>query len=146
MKLNQIIAVVSCVLLTSLVVVSQGCKTDEPAADEVFLNKISGEWIASKISVDDVVLEGAFDGFKLSLTTEKKYNTTNGNAPIWPASGSFTLKQVTSIVGFSILRDDGVEISIKEFSDKRLVLMFHYVSTGGRRSSVTGDYIFELVR
>jgi hypothetical protein len=146
MKLNLIMPVVSCMLLISLIVVSQGCKTEEPTADEVFLNKISGEWTASKISVDDVVLEGAFDGFKLSLTTEKNYTTTNGNAPIWPASGSFTLKQVNSIVGFNMLRDDGVEISIKEFSDKKLVLMFHYVSAGGRSSSVTGDYIFELTK
>jgi hypothetical protein len=146
MKLNLIIPVVSCMLFISLIIVSQGCKTDEPTADEVFLSKISGEWTASKIAVDDVVLEGAFDGFKLSLTAEKKYVTTNGNAPIWPESGSFALKQVSSIVGFNVLRDDGVEISIKEFSEKRLVLMFHYVSSSGRSSSVTGDYIFELVR
>jgi hypothetical protein len=146
MKLNLITPVVSLLLLISMVFAFSGCKTEEPGAEEVFLSKISGEWTATKISVDDVVLEGAFDGFKLSLTAEKKYLTANGNAPIWPVSGSFTLKQVTSIVGFNILRDDGVEISIKEFSDTRLVLMFHYLSTGGRSSSVSGDYIFELTR
>jgi hypothetical protein len=129
-------------LITSLI----SCKHD-PGAEEVFLGKISsGPWAPGIISVDGVVLQGAFSGFTLSFTKDKHYTTTNGNAPIWPASGTFTLTSSTATPGFNILRADGVAVQILELTDHKLVLTLHYVSPGGRMSSVTGDYRFELTK
>ena len=123
-----------------------GCKPDEPSAEEVFLDKISGNWTAMMVSVDNTVLEGAFDGFAVNFKTDKTFTTTNGNAPIWPASGSFTTKTVTSTAGFNLLRSDGTEVEVVELIDTDLILRFNYVSPGGRSSSVSGDYEFELTK
>src|SRR5687767_3118495 len=86
------------------------CEEPVPSAEEAFLEKLSGEWSATTVSVDDVVLQGAFDGFEINFTTGKTYTTANGNAPIWPATGSFSTKASTSTVGFDIVRTDGVEV------------------------------------
>ena len=133
------------VTLMALGVIS-GCKPDEPSAEELFLEKISGNWTATMVSVDNTVLEGAFDGFAITIKTDKTYTTSNGNAPIWPASGSFTAKSVTSTSGFNLMRADGVEVEVAELTDNELILRFDYVSPGGRKSSVSGGYVFELTR
>jgi hypothetical protein len=117
---------------------------DEPTAEEIFLEKLGKVWTADVVTVDDVVLEGAFDGFSITPTKEKTFTTTNGNSPIWPASGSFTLKAVSTGEGFNLIRNDGVEVEVRELTETTLQLKLHYISTGGRSSSVSGDYIFEL--
>jgi hypothetical protein len=132
-------------VIFSLITMFSACK-DDPSAEEIFLGKISGTWAPGVISVDGVVLQGAFSGFTLSFTKDKHYTTTNGNAPIWPASGTFTLTAASAPPGFNILRADGVAVQVLEFTDHKLVLTLHYVSPGGRKSSVTGDYKFELVK
>ena len=122
------------------------CKDDEPTAEEIFIGKISYSWTASSILADDVPVNGAFAGFELTINKNKTYATANGNAPIWPASGTFTAKAVSTSTGFNLLRDDGTEIEIEALTDTRLVLKFHYDASGGRRKSVTGNYTFELER
>jgi hypothetical protein len=134
--------------LVTLIVLGfiSGCKPDEPSAEELFLEKISGNWTATMVSVDNTVLEGAFDGFALTLKADKTYTSTNGNAPIWPASGTFTAKAVTSSAGFNLVRSDGVEVEVVELTENDLTLRMHYISPDGRSSSVSGDYEFELTK
>lgn len=89
-------------------------------------------------------VNGAFDGFEITIVKEKTFTTENGNAPIWPAASAFTLQKGSVATGFDLLRSDGVEVEVAELTDEKLVLKFRYISIGGRSSSVTGDYIFEL--
>lgn len=127
-----------------LVIFMISCKEDEPTAEEIFLGKISHRWTGSSILADDVPVNGAFADFELTLNKNKTYATLNGNSPIWPASGTFTAKAVSTTTGFNLLRDDGTEIEVSELTDSKLVLKFHYDASGGRRKSVTGNYTFEL--
>jgi hypothetical protein len=134
------------IVLVAIAGISACDNEPAPTAEETFMTKISGDWLATEITLDDVVIEQAFDGFKLSIKEDKKFSTTNGNDPIWASSGVFTLKSTNSAEIFDFTRDDGVEIKVKEATETSLILAFHYVSDGGRASSVTGDYVFKLVK
>lgn len=138
-KLILFLTGLSCMLLLGI----SACE-DEPTAEEKFLEKIGKAWTADVVKLEDVVLEGAFDGFTITFTTDQKFTTANGNNPIWAPSGSFTLKAANTTAGFNLVRNDGVEVKVTELTDTNLVLELHYISTGGRTSSVTGDYVFEL--
>jgi hypothetical protein len=131
------------VFFVGLVLTTSGCK-DDPSAEEIFMAKISKHWTATNVTLDDVPVNGAFDGFAITIVKDKTFITENGNAPIWPAASAFTLKKGSATTGFDLLRSDGVEVEVAELTDEKLVLTFRYISTGGRSSSVTGDYIFEL--
>lgn len=122
------------------------CNKDELSAEEVFLEKIGHAWSSSTVKLDNVSVDGAFAGFKITLTKDKKFTTSNGNAPIWPASGTFTLQEVTSTPGFNLVRSDGVAVEVQQLTDTSLILTFHYESDGGRATSVSGNYVFELTK
>ena len=113
--MKTILRITTLIMITSLGFLSS-CKQDEPSAEALFLEKISGTWTATLVSVDNTVLEGAFDGFAITIKADKTYTTSNGNAPIWPASGTFTAKAVTSSAGFDLVRSDGVEIEVVELT------------------------------
>lgn len=142
--MNKILRVVA--VLALMVITSFSACDDEPSAEEAFMDKLSGEWTPSQISLDNVVLEGAFDGFQLVIKVDKSFSTIKGNDPIWAPSGTFTLKTNTSASGFSLIRNDGVEIQVTDLSNETLGLKFQYTSTGGRRSSVSGNYQFDLIK
>ncbi len=122
------------------------CKEDEPTEEEIFLSKIGTSWqlSAEGVVLDDVPVNNVFNGFTISLTTQSSFTTNNGNAPIWPASGTFTLKKVSTTTGFNLLRSDGVEVFVDQLTEQRLVLRFQYVGQGGRTGSVSGEYVFDL--
>ncbi len=122
------------------------CKEDEPTEEEVFLSKIGLSWQLSEegVLLDDVPVNNVFNGFTISLTSQSSFSTSNGNAPIWPASGTFTLKKVGTTTGFNLVRSDGVEVFVDQLTEQRLVLRFQYVGQGGRTGSVSGEYVFDL--
>ncbi len=124
------------------------CKEDEPTAEELFLAKIGAAWVPSSTGVvlDDVPVNKVFSGFVLTLTDQSTFTTTNGNSPVWAASGKFTLKKNSSTAGFALVRDDAVEISVDQLTESVLVLRFQYVGQPGRTKSVGGEYIFDLIK
>lgn len=121
------------------------CK-DEPTAEEQFLATINRRWTASSagVTLDGVAVNGVFKGFSITLTDQKTYTTTAGNAPIWATAGKYELSPAAGPAGFSLVRDDGVIITVARPADQRLVLSFQYVSKGSRTSSVSGRYVFDL--
>lgn len=122
------------------------CK-DDPSAEEQFLKRIGAKWDASTtgVTLDGVAVNGAFKNFSITFTDQGTFTTSNGNSPIWPASGKFTLKSTSTSVGFNLVRSDGVEIRIDQLTDTKMVLKFQY-SSSSRTSSVSGNYIFDLVK
>lgn len=122
------------------------CEPTEETPEEIFMKQLAGNWTATEVMLDDIVIENAFEGFQLSITADKKFTTQEGNDPIWPASGSFTLKGTNATPAFDLVRNDGVEIEVSQLDDNNLMVEFHYISTGGRAKSVTGDYEFTLTK
>lgn len=123
------------------------CK-DDPTEEEIFLGKVAAAWVPSTtgVELDNVPVNKVFSGFVLTVTDQAAFTTTNGNSPIWAASGKFTLKKVTTTAGFNLMREDGVEVFIDQMTDAKLVLRFQYVGQPGRLGSVGGEYVFDLER
>jgi hypothetical protein len=121
------------------------CKHPALSAQEVFLSKISKKWVpASGVKFNDVFVNGVFDNFTINFEKGMTYATTDGQTPVWKPSGKFTLKEVKSAIGFSIIRDDQVEVTVSELTETKLVLKFNFIS-GGRVRSVSGGYVFDLM-
>lgn len=119
---------------------------DEPTAEEKFIAAISRKWTATAtgVTLDGVAVNGVFRNFSVTFTDQKTYTTTTGNAPIWAASGKFALKPASNAAGFSLVREDGVEVTVERPTDAKLILKFQYVGKPGRASSVSGRYVFDL--
>lgn len=83
---------------------------------------------------------------KRELTTktwgDRTYSTQNGQN-VWPVSGTWDFES-NSLT--TLIRDDGVEMSLTIISDNEIVISFTYSegSSGGRYSGVSGDYEFNL--
>lgn len=132
-------------IYVGIVIQLSSCK-DEISAEEEFLNKVSGTWKASSVgvSVDGVVVNGAFNNFSITIKNDATYTTVNGNNPIWPASGKITVVANSSSVGFKFMRSDGVDVAIQQFTETKLVLALQYTDPNGRTRSVSGNYVFDL--
>jgi hypothetical protein len=118
---------------------------NEPSAKEVFIKDISKKWKPSPNGVmfKGQQVNGVFNTFTVTFAKGLTYSTTDGQDPVWKASGKFTVEKATNAVGFSIVRDDGVIITVDELTDTKLILKFDF--TAGRLNSVSGGYVFELV-
>ncbi|MEJ0031003.1 MAG: hypothetical protein WDO15_11780 [Bacteroidota bacterium] len=60
-------------------------------------------------------------------------------APIWPASGSFTITDQ-----HDIKRNDGMTINVTSLTDSQVIFELFYTSPGGRVTGVSGHYKFEM--
>ncbi|MEQ9412391.1 MAG: hypothetical protein RIF39_01100 [Cyclobacteriaceae bacterium] len=138
---------VSVVFLSALSIT--GCKDDEPSISEteqqlIALQNNGKNWIigSDRILKDGIDVTDRFSGFKLSIGN-KTYTTENGISPVWPSSGTWEFHSNNPQL---LLRDDGVLISVSITSNK-LTLTFaaEAVPIGGRKSSVAGEYLFNLV-
>jgi hypothetical protein len=144
--MQTLIARIATLIVLVAVAGFSACDNPEKTPEEKFMEQLSGNWTATEVTLDEVVIETAFDGFSISISADKKFTTHNGNDPIWPPSGSFTLTATNAIPEFDLIRNDGVEIEVEDLDDENLLISFHYESTGGRASAVTGDYRFKLSR
>ncbi len=146
MRISKVIGGLMLVILTVFLLTTSSCK-DGPTDEEILLKKISLAWKSSSTGVqfDGKDVNGVFKDFAITFTESKTYTTTAGNAPVWPASGKFTLKSNSSGAGFSLLRDDGVEVTVDQLTDTKLVLKFNYVGKASRVKSVSGGFVFDLV-
>ena len=120
---------------------------DDPTAEETFLKKIGLAWKSSATGVqfDGKDVNGVFKDFTITFTESQTYSTTAGNAPVWASSGKFSVKASSSGTGFSLLRDDGVEIAVDQLTEARLVMKFSYIGKTSRVKSVSGGYVFDMV-
>lgn len=136
------------VFLFVMVTVVTGCKKDkdpQPSEQDLFLEQLSTNWKVSEARVDEVDVTDAFENLTLSFTKEKTYSTTNSVAPIWPASGTFTVGGATANA-FTLQRSDGVVIKVISISATRLELEFNYSAPTNRTKQVSGRYEFVFIR
>lgn len=144
--LKRSASVVACLCVLMFVIVfGTGCEGTKNTEEDAFLGKLEGKWTARNVNVDGQFVNGAFAGFSITFV-DKTFTTANGNSPIWPPAGTFSIKEVSSSVGYNLARSDGVEISILELTESTLILQFFYSNANARTNSVGGDYTFELQR
>lgn len=139
------VALTGLTVLLSVTLNISGCGGSENTEEDALLQKLDGTWTATSVNVDGQFVNGAFADFSITFSG-KTFVTANGNNPIWPPSGTFSVKPVSSTIGFSLMRTDDIEITIIELTDATLVLQFDYSSSAARTASVGGEYTFELQR
>jgi hypothetical protein len=124
------------------------CKKDDPIVEEtqeeIFLDKISGDWKTSAVTLDGMDVSKSFPGLGIVITEAKQITVTNAVPPIWKGTGTFTLQPVGS--SYQLKRDDGVLMTVTQPTDKKLLLKFQYdaAAFGGRTKSVKGEFTFEF--
>ncbi|MBK5280098.1 MAG: hypothetical protein JJE09_14665 [Bacteroidia bacterium] len=146
MKTINAIKFLILVVMSGFLLTTSSCK-DDPTAEDIFRKKIALAWKSSPTGVqfDGKDVNGVFKDFTITFTEAQTFTTTAGNAPVWAASGKFTIKAASSATGFNLLRDDGLEVIVDKLTDAQLVLKFPYVGKSSRVKSVSGGFVFDLV-
>lgn len=147
MKIN--IQNILCAAILLFLLPLQSCHDDsDPTPEEKYLARLSASWIIDEVTVDDRMVTGAFAGMELTVNNQKKFSVKNPVPPIWPSNGAFTLRLLSGSSEYSILRADGVEVTVVELTETNLTLQLQYVApdTDGRIKSVSGIYEFHFVK
>ncbi|MBT1701601.1 hypothetical protein KK083_32225 [Fulvivirgaceae bacterium PWU4] len=141
-KLTAVLALLTINLLIT------GCDNDneKPGPEKQFLQKLSFTWHLQQARVNGVDVTRAFNGPILTIKGNKTFTVAPPVDPIWPASGSFTLREVSGSQDYDIVRNDGVELHVSELSASQLKLQMQYQPPHGRVSSVGGQYEFVFSR
>lgn len=147
--MKSILAVFVCLAVFNLC----GCKSDssEPTEEQIILDKMSKTWSitqGSVVTLDDQDVTINFQGFSVTLNSDKTFSSINGNSPIWPESGSFEFETVNGVKNLNrIIRGDGVIIDITELSENTFNIEFFFdpANAGGRTEAVQGEFEFNLV-
>jgi hypothetical protein len=149
MKTKYITTALSIIFLSAILITS-GCSSDDGGSNPTpleaqlaLLENNGGSWISTGGSVtkEGYDVSGEFSGFKLTVDGFN-YTTENSLSGVWASSEPWSFKndRVTTIE-----RNDGVIINITSINNIGLVLTFTDPSgTGGRYSSIPGDYVFSL--
>lgn len=126
-----------------------GCDgSDEPGAESPFLDALSGTWTlaAGKVTVNNVEVTGAFQGLEITFDKNMRYTVVNPAAPLWPQSGTFTVRSADTDALFNLVRDDQVVVAVKELTATTVTLALQYVPPVGRVRGVSGQYVFRMNR
>ena len=139
MKTGKIIGTASSFILVLLVLMSMGsCKKKAVKPDVAGMLK-TGTWKVKTVTVNGVDQLSLFTGFSLSYSATS-FSATNG-APVWPATGTWTLNSEGTI----ITRGDGLAVNIDNITSTSLGLSLSWGKTtlgGGRSTSVAGSHVF----
>lgn len=123
---------------------SSGCKKeDDPTPTELAFAKLKAKtWAVNTVTVDNTDHSDLFPGLSLTFS-DKTFSASNGNL-VWPATGTWEFNDAE---GTSILRDDGLVITIVELTESSLVLALDWdtiVFEPGRSRSVAGRHVFRF--
>jgi hypothetical protein len=100
----------------------------------------SGQWKLKTVKVDNADQMSLFTGLAITFSSSS-YSATNG-APVWPASGGWTLNAEGTVIS----RSDGLQININNITETSLdlSLVWEKDTFGGRVGSVSGNHVFTL--
>lgn len=138
-KLTAVFALLIIALITS-------CDDEKPSPEKQYLKKLVFTWNLQQATTNGIDVTPAFSGLALTVKGNKTFTVASAVDPIWPASGTFTLRQVSGSQDYDIVRNDGVEIHVSELSASQLKLQMQYQPPHGRVSSVGGQYEFVFTR
>ena len=146
-KFEYILISISLISLMATMGCAGGSPNSAPTATELQLEalKNSGKiWVLGNAAVtkDGFDVSSQFEGFTLKIG-EFTYETTNSLASAWASSGQWEFNDNNPN---SILRDDGVVIGVVlNGSSLQLNFRVDVSNTGGKISSIDGEYQFNLV-
>jgi hypothetical protein len=148
MKTKYITTVLSIIVLSAITIIS-GCSSDNgedptPLDEQLaLLENESKSWVSAGGSIikDGFNVSDQFSGFKLTITGFN-YTSENSLSGVWASSGTWDFQDGSLI---TLDRNDVVVVTIGNISSTQLVLSFTDSNgTGGRYSSISGDYVFTL--
>lgn len=124
-----------------------GCDDNErPNPEKRYLEKLAFTWYLSQATVNGTDVTTAFNGINLIVRENRTFAAVYPIDPIWPAEGTFMLREVPGSQDYDIVRNDGVEIHVSELSTSQLKLQMQYQPPHGRVSSVGGQYEFVFTK
>ena len=146
MKTKYINIALSVIVLIT-VLFSSGCSSDdgEPSpldAQLALLENGGKSWVSAGGSIikDDFDVSSQFTGFKLTITGFG-YTTENSLSGVWSNSGTWSYQNDQLTV---LERNDGVVLNITISATDLVIIFTDPNGTGGRYSSIPGDYVFTL--
>lgn len=140
-------------LLVAAVVLSS-CKKDpepQPTEEEKQTALLEGTWTvgSNTVTLDGDDRTSDWSGFTLTISGAGNFNTTGSfDENVWPAGGTWAF-QGTSGAGLqTIIRGDGIPMSITSLNETSLTLSFDYTITTinpqGRVESIEGTWVFAM--
>jgi hypothetical protein len=135
------ILVMVCIVIT---ITFSGCNKDEAESAGARTERLlkSATWKLNRLTADDVDRTSLYTGMTLTVGAGT-YTVLNGE-PVWPASGTWKL-----IDDKTIDRDNGFIVKIEKLDENGLTLSLAWTKTtyeAGRRQSVSGNHVFEMIR
>ncbi len=153
-QMKRISSLLTLSLILSVTMIFTACKDDDgdggPDPIQERLDLLSKSWNFSTVSLDTDDRTADFAGASLTVTASKSYSTTSVQtiyADVWPASGTFDFGTGTdgSPDPDTIIRSDGVTITIDNINDTGMTLRFNFVTASANSGSsvfnIEGEYI-----
>ena len=144
LKITSLAFVLGLVVLASC----KGTETVEPTAEELQLEKLVKTWNNGTVTLDQTADLGDWSAFTVTFA-DGSYTSSGvsaGRELVWPSSGTWAFKGAgTDAVDVNTLvRGDGVEISIT-VDEANLTMTFTYdESINGRTSGIDGAWVFGM--
>ncbi len=151
-KLNYLLS--AAVLMMVLITVGCG-KDDGPnqTPEEAVTEAFSKTWVLSSATLTGEGDVTDLDGLTLTVGN-LSYSTNSGSVARtpnpWPSSGSWSFSSTitdANTSSFTVLRDDGLSISVTGFSDTAMTMGFTFSdsnTTGGKEEAVNGAWVMSF--
>ncbi len=139
--MKRITSLTVSVLAVGFFILLESCERNKVVLESDRVKEILvGTWKVQSVTVSAVDQTALYKNLTLSFT-DTGFTTTNG-ANVWPASGTWSFTDDTAK---TMLRSDGVTITITEATSTKLVLAFSWANKTigpGRVESVSGAHVF----
>ncbi len=139
------------ILLISIVALLTNCggTTDPtPGVDslQATIDGLAKKWTPSGVTLDGVNVSDDWSGVSVTFTANKSF-TVSGlsqeNSLIWPSTGTYSFPDENKPL--KILRNDGIEITLKNLTSTSVDVSFAITGrTGGRGAGLSGNYSFSF--
>jgi hypothetical protein len=131
------------VLLSIVLLVCASCGGDDgESAIERTARQLKGEWQLTSLVVDGTDQTNLFPDLVITLANGT-YQTANGE-PVWPASGTWSITDATTV-----LRDSDLAIQVESITETSMTLSLVWSrdTFGSRRNkSVSGNHTFQFTK
>jgi hypothetical protein len=122
---------------------------DSPTVDPIqkVVDGLGKTWSATSVTFQSQEVTTDWSGFTLAFDQNKGYTATSlsdESVLVWPTSGSYSFPNLENVN--TILRSDGVQISIEDLteSNARLVFQIEGRNQGGREDALIGEWAFVM--
>lgn len=116
------------------------CSDKNETAPDVQALLTGSAWKMKTVTVDGVNKNDLFTNLSVTFTAAG-FTAQNGE-PVWPASGTWTFSSGDQR---TMVRNDGIEVSVAEISERELTLKLVWSKTtlgSGRVASIQGNHVF----